>query len=680
MGIATYSYNRSTSGGEIIRELVNSTDGQGLHFNGSSGNIDIATPPNLGTKFSFEFILQADSIAASGYNYIADFGNGGGRFAIASIDGVLGIFDTNERLFAGVTFLDDLKVHHLVVTVDDTAAIAYDNGNQVGTATLVATSNIDSCTDAKIGSRFDGTPFFNGTIYRCRFWNKTLSQAEVTATYENATVPFADQYGVATNKITGAVDKNWGTAQADTGVDATDRATFNTNYVWNTYLNPTDISVASNLLTFTATAGNGVYFPTTQTVGKRYRITLATGTISGTFKVQNYNGSAFVDAGTLTASSTNVIEWIAPTGTTDYVFILATSTGTIQLNAASVSTEIVAAGCVSDYDLAFANPTQSLLVQARAGAADGTSSATGVTQCTPIVQVNATAARIGTSAATPADGEVFADAVVVGDGTANQNWVRVHSTASQIAGVKMFRGAGDSSDASNNNFGLLVTDSGCEISKFTDGGANITGRVPFLTIDSTGNVGVGVVPSHMVHAQATGTNQCLIVADEASNTFTAAMGVQNSPGVAQQAFVGTLTNQPFKLFTNNLPRVTIDNAGLATFSNGIKVNSTSKNYSQIETGTTVAIADDASITMSTSSNQNALVSVYDTSSGAAVMFFVSYATVAQIISDPSVYGSATDTDGKWCMIKTVNSHAMTFKNRTGSTRTFQIAQIGGQLV
>ncbi len=32
MGIANYTYNRSTSGGEIIRELVNASDGQGLHF------------------------------------------------------------------------------------------------------------------------------------------------------------------------------------------------------------------------------------------------------------------------------------------------------------------------------------------------------------------------------------------------------------------------------------------------------------------------------------------------------------------------------------------------------------------------------------------------------------------------------------------------------------------------
>ena len=38
--------------GEITRELVNSTDGQGLHFDGAAGTIEIATPPALGPQVS----------------------------------------------------------------------------------------------------------------------------------------------------------------------------------------------------------------------------------------------------------------------------------------------------------------------------------------------------------------------------------------------------------------------------------------------------------------------------------------------------------------------------------------------------------------------------------------------------------------------------------------------------
>jgi len=380
--------------GEITASLTNASDSAGLHFDGAAGTyLDIVSPPDLGTSFSFEFIIQADSIKSSGYNYLVDFDTGG-RFAIASIDGTLQIYDTDERDFE-TSFLDDLKVHHLVVTVDGTSAIAYDNGNQVGTATLGATSNIDSCTDARIATKATGTGSeFHGTIYRARFWNKTLTAAEVTTAYENATVNFADQWvGAATNMFTGAADQNWGTPQPDSGNDSDDRTDFNTNYTWNTDGNITDISVASNVLQFTSASSgtSGLWYPTgTLVAGKRYRIIIRTGAITGgDFKVRVTTGS-YVDLATLTASSTNVIDFIAPKSVANYIYINTSDAGaTIQLNAASVSNELFRAGVVADYDLAFANPTQSDQVQDRAGAADGTASATGVTQVTPIEQLNA---------------------------------------------------------------------------------------------------------------------------------------------------------------------------------------------------------------------------------------------------------------------------------------------------
>ena len=84
--------------GEITSSLTGSTgDGAGLHFDGAAGNIDIASPPDLGTKFSFEFVIKADSWPASGSNiYIVDFGNGGrfvlgnpttGNFSVRSVTG-----------------------------------------------------------------------------------------------------------------------------------------------------------------------------------------------------------------------------------------------------------------------------------------------------------------------------------------------------------------------------------------------------------------------------------------------------------------------------------------------------------------------------------------------------------------------------------------------------------------
>ena len=58
--VSTFGHRGTTSSvkTEIVRELVNASDGAGLHFDGAAGNIDIASPPDLGTKFSFEFVLK----------------------------------------------------------------------------------------------------------------------------------------------------------------------------------------------------------------------------------------------------------------------------------------------------------------------------------------------------------------------------------------------------------------------------------------------------------------------------------------------------------------------------------------------------------------------------------------------------------------------------------------------
>ena len=403
MGIVNYTYNRSTSGGEIITHLINGTDGQGLHFDGAAGNIDIPTVPDLGTKFSFEFIAQKDNTAES---YLVDFYTGG-RFIVGqeSGDANLKIYDNTSWKTFGVAPLDDLKVHHLVVTIDGTAAILYDNGNQVGTVTIGSSHAIDSCTDAMFPSTV-----FAGTFYRTRFFNRTLSASDVTTLFEKADVSFADQYGSQTNKISATVDQTWSAAQADTGNDVNDRATFDAAYSWFAY-NCTDISVASNVFQFsTSITTTGTYKDIGIVGGKKYRFTVRTGTITGNTYTAYAGGIGAVwEVGDLVASTTNVFEFTAAAGGNGYIYILSedATAGTIQLDASSVSNEIVEIGCVSDYDLAFANPPQSLMVQDRAGAADGTASATGVVQVTPIEQLNSKSARIGTTVETPADGELL---------------------------------------------------------------------------------------------------------------------------------------------------------------------------------------------------------------------------------------------------------------------------------
>lgn len=378
MGIATYSYNRTTSGGEIVRELVNSTDGQGLHFDGVAGYIDIPTVPDLGTQFSFEFILQADSIASSGYNYIADFGNGGGRFSVLSYNGSLAAWDTGARTF-GATFLDDLDVHHVVVTVDGTSAIAYDNGNIVGTATLGATSNIDSCTDAAIGSKYDGSfGYFNGTIYRARFWNRTLSEAEIKDSYDNPSVKFSNQYG----------------SETDLNVMSCANGTTNP-YTSFTSASATGFT-AIQIGAVASSAGTADEIALVK--GKDYRVTFYIANSSQAPKVSFAEDlnigtplQVIVGLGTLT-SGTHTYD-ITYTGTTTTGVLVFENTAAASYAIANLS--ITRIGVVADLDLAFANMTQSDKVRDRStNNVTGTASS-GVTQVTPIEAVNTNKLNVG---------------------------------------------------------------------------------------------------------------------------------------------------------------------------------------------------------------------------------------------------------------------------------------------
>ena len=390
---ATLVTPKTTSGGEIITHLINATDGEGLHFDGAAGNIDIASPPDLGTRFSMEFIAQADAWDTSTLqHFFADFSDGStNRFIFGTrntpISGALGVYSLNAGSGGWVSFdtapkvFDDLKVHHLTLTVDGTTVLLYDNGNLAGTATIVSPA-IDLAVDAAIASAYNGAHWFNGTLYRTRFWNKTLSQAEVTASYENATVPFADQYGSQTIVIPGDFTGNLD------GWDASND--------WNNQTNP------SNNMVLAADATGQVCRTSTQlTAGKRYRCDYTATSTAGAPAFAFYNASSQVEAHSATVGSSTIsdgtksFEFVQPQGIgLGYFYIFSTTVSDgVTLDDVSVR-EI---GCVADYDLAFAQPALSTLIQDRSNAADGVASSTGVTQVTPITQLNSTSARIGST-------------------------------------------------------------------------------------------------------------------------------------------------------------------------------------------------------------------------------------------------------------------------------------------
>ncbi len=411
MGIANIINNSTTtSGGEIVRELVNSSDGAGLQFDGSAGYIDIASPPDLGTKFSFEFVIKADSTGSS--SKIVDLGDGG-RFVIEQNTTGLQVKPSNSGGWVTLQSpspLADLAVHHLVLTVDGTTATLFDNGNQTATATISAT-DIDSCADAKIGSYFDSaTDLFNGTIYRARFYNKTLTSAEVQTAYERADVDFADQYGVL--KILNG--RNWTGASGATPPNSWSVGTAGTFTI-----DSSSGSGSEPALKITNSGAANPYISqviTSAEIGKLYRIKYRVKNVDATH-VRVAIGSSSLggqyDDRNTTATSWSDVEttFTATTTTISALIQLQSTSGEIGYIDSLVVEQV---GCVSDYDLAFANPTQSLMVQDRSGAADGTCSASGVTQVQPIIQGNMRSLAVTTSqqaALVPADGEVVATGV-----------------------------------------------------------------------------------------------------------------------------------------------------------------------------------------------------------------------------------------------------------------------------
>jgi len=143
---------------------------------------------------------------------------------------------------------------------------------------------------------------------------------------------------------------------------------------------------------------------------------------------------------------------------------------------------------LTDYDLAFANPTQSAMCQDRAGNSDGTMGGT-IQQTQPIVQLNSTSARIGTSAATPADGTLLTRKLQVG-GAGEET----HPQLQIVPGTN----SGDSMIQFRNtaNAGTVAQIKAKQTSGTIDGLVMGTAEAEHLSIDSSGRViiGAGAMP------------------------------------------------------------------------------------------------------------------------------------------------------------------------------------------
>jgi hypothetical protein len=215
------------------------------------------------------------------------------------------------------------------------------------------------------------------------------------------------------------------------------------------------------------------------------------------------------------------------------------------------------------------------MVQDRAGAADGTSSATGVSQVTKLEQVNTKAISVSNATQrTPANGDIVADKVGVAIVPTAPLHV-YHNTTGEYAAII-------DQDEPNAGHGLKVTSDG------NGAGTNVleveSVSTSLLRVLGNGNVGIGVADGDItgdasaartyVGIQGTANRGVLNIgstaadgADTASVNFT--NGANVVAGISVDSDSGSQTLGKLQFFTSSAVRQTIDSAGLVTFAAGI---------------------------------------------------------------------------------------------------------------
>jgi hypothetical protein len=94
----------------------------------------------------------------------------------------------------------------------------------------------------------------------------------------------------------------------------------------------------------------------------------------------------------------------------------------------------------------------------------------------------------------------------------------------------------------------------------------------------------------------------------------------------------------------------------------------------------LAIADDATLQLIASTCGATFIYVYDQGAGDGGVFFVTYKGQPILVaSQGSSAFSTSDVDGSYCIIKSNNSHSVSFKNRTGSTRQMVFLLAGANI-
>jgi hypothetical protein len=289
--------------------------------------------------------------------------------------------------------------------------------------------------------------------------------------------------------------------------------------------------------------------------------------------------------------------------------------------------------------------------------------------------------KVGTSSATPADGEVLANVVKSVDG---DDYIKIDADTGQVA---MYR--------TGNYIDFLKASSTFKIRG--------PGYTDFLTIDSNGNVTANGETT--IEDFGSYRNLVLRRAQGTSASPTTIANTQTLGKLSFRGYTGSVYREgaaiagkvsahvggdeiPSSLIfytaadgaTSPTVRLEIDNTGLASFSNGITIAG-ANNWSHITSPNdqSLSLADDSQIQLADVRAGAMLIHIYEQSAGHGAVIFATYFGQPELIAGSSTYFDVADTDGKICVIKSSSSHDVYLKNRRGSSKNFNVLVTAGVL-
>lgn len=164
---------------------------QASPFNGTDDYIDCGNDSSLElVNFTISAWIKKDAVISL-YNFIVRHMNTGsgtsGYGLLISNNNIELWLGSSASFFGRIIVLNQVvenNWHHIVGTWDGTTAKIYNNNVEVKSEIPVGTIN-DWTGNLVMGSDYDATFFFDGTIDEVRLYNRALSADEITLLYKS---------------------------------------------------------------------------------------------------------------------------------------------------------------------------------------------------------------------------------------------------------------------------------------------------------------------------------------------------------------------------------------------------------------------------------------------------------------------------------------------------------------